>query len=143
MMRYNGQYRQCWQGHPHFRHSWEWENLQLRCSGINGPLCDNCVDGDHALCIGTEDCWCNRCNVDPITGKHARSSWYNILYDPLPDAGSKARPKWIGRHAPVFNDGYHHFHALYNRGRVMWVESGPSKVCKQEGRCKVFRVEEV
>lgn len=84
--------------------------------------CLACSQQDHALCA-KGGCECRH------------GSWYEGDVIP-PPAGTKGRRNWIGRHAPPVALGPVHLHALYNRGRVMWVLAGSSGLCKQEGRCQ-------
>lgn len=100
-------------------------------------FCDACREYDHFLC--TEgDCACG-CNVEDgkLWGMGRWRGYRANGYDEQPKAGTKARRNWIGRQASAVEPGEYHLHALYNRGRVMWVVTGKgSPLCKQPGRCQ-------
>lgn len=105
--------------------------------------CQACRDGDHFLCVGAipegDGCECN-CTFDQwrwTVRQNAEGEWTRVRFDSIaPEPGTRGREAWIARHAPSIQPGTHHLHALYNRGRVQWVLSGPSKLCKQAGRCR-------
>lgn len=97
--------------------------------------CDECWDTNCFECQqGYCNCYCRTSN-NYYTPKPEHG------YDPLPEAGTAGRRKWIGRNASPVNDGKWHLHALLNRGRVQWVlTSVGSGVCKQPGRCKLIEL---
>ena len=104
--------------------------------------CPACAEHDHYLC-SEGDCECS-CNKDDgkLWGTGRWKGYRENRFDALPHAGSKARRNWIGRNAEQVRTGEYHLHALFNRGRVMWVVVGKgSGLCKQPGRCKKVRIE--